>query len=136
MKTDPQTHRRSYRDIGRQMQRHQGTHTQAGSDLLAEPVVARVEGLELLANELVQDASVDQRLPQLPDLTAVVPGVAQHALQGLDERHRGPERERERERDKRWKPRERESEMETEGGEQRERQTHRETDGNKDRKTE
>ena len=88
---------------------HTRTHTHtdmAGSDLLAEPVVARVKGLELLANELVQDAPVDQRLPQLPDLTPVIPGVAQHTLQGLDERQREPQRERERQR---WKQRERET---------------------------
>lgn len=50
---------------------------------MVELLVARVEGLQLFANEFVQNAPVDQRLTQLPDLRPVVPGVTQRALQRL-----------------------------------------------------
>lgn len=53
------------------------------ADLVVELLVARVEGLQLFANEFVQNAPVYQRLTQLPDLRPVVPGVTQRALQRL-----------------------------------------------------
>lgn len=52
-------------------------------DLVVELLVAGVKGLQLLANEFVQNAPVYQRLTQLPDLRPVVPGVTQRALQRL-----------------------------------------------------
>lgn len=50
---------------------------------MVELLVAGVKGLQLLANEFVQNAPVYQRLTQLPDLRPVVPGVTQRALQRL-----------------------------------------------------
>lgn len=51
---------------------------------MVELLKARVEGFEFFANELIKYAPVYERLTQLPDLSPVVPGVAEHVLQRLD----------------------------------------------------
>lgn len=59
------------------------TKKEKSPDLVVELLVAGVKGLQLLANEFVQNAPVYQRLTQLPDLRPVVPRVTQRALQRL-----------------------------------------------------
>lgn len=56
---------------------------QAGPDLVVQLLVAGIEHVQFLTDEVVQDAAVHQRLAQLPDLRPVVRGVPQHALQRL-----------------------------------------------------
>lgn len=53
--------------------------------LVVELLVTWIEGLKLFTDELIQNAPINQSLPQLSDLCPVVPRMSERTLQRLVE---------------------------------------------------